>query len=267
MAGNSSPSNWKLQCSDDGILWQTVHIATNQNNWTATPRQFTLSGVAHFPISSIIRGRVLISGTFINIVDLTSQIKIIVQTVGYAPLKNLTVTGQFKAAIPQLTLMVFNKTLDNLSKVFTGYAGLGGRLQINLLSFTQNSNIISEFLGRALVRLVLSGTTPTILTNISAVIPIDVEGYGSLTTLNIIPKIEGGITNTGSLSVNFYYVAGRFIGSNSRFLIGWRTEYHYKYLYKNSCTRCYPSYIAIFHYIFRSGYCSTSGIYYMESIY
>ena len=71
MAGNSSPSNWKLQCSDDGILWQTVHIATNQNNWTTIPRQFTLSGIAHFPISSIIRGRVLVSGTFINVVDLT----------------------------------------------------------------------------------------------------------------------------------------------------------------------------------------------------
>lgn len=224
MAGNASPSNWKLQCSDDGILWQTVHIATNQNNWTATPRQFTLSGITHFPISSIIRGRVLISGTFINIVDLTSQIKIIVKTVGYAPLKNFTVTGQFKAAIPQLTLMAFNKTLDNLSNVFTGYAGLGGRLQIDLSHYTKKDNIISEFLGKTLVRLVLSGSTPTILTNISAVIPVDVEGYGSLTTFDIIPKIEGGITNTGGLSVNFDYVTGHFVGSNSRFLIGWRTE-------------------------------------------
>lgn len=231
MAGNSSPSNWKLQCSDDGVLWQTVHIAINQTSWTAAPRQFNLSGGFHFPISAIIRGRVLISGTFINVIDLTSQIKIVVQTVGYAPLKNLVVTGRFTAAIPQLTLVVFNKTLDNLSKVFTGYAGLGGRLKIDLVLYTQNSKIVSNFLGKTLVRFVLSGTTPTILTNILAVIPIDVEGYVNTITRDIIPQIDGGITNTGGLNGGLTYTTGRFVGSNSRFIIGWRTESIISYVY------------------------------------
>lgn len=217
MSGSTVIGNWRLFCSDDGVLWNTAHIAAEQKNWqSGTPKQYNLSGVSHFPVTGLIRGRVALFGFISSTLFVTGKFKINVASIGFARIEELTITGYFKAVIPTAINATFIKYLEYLVPSISGYASIGGRLSRVLSNYTVKSEDDICFRGRVLISGRLKGANLVLYGNFVAATRMSVTAWLNISLSSSTWSSLGGISSKGHLVSSFDVTVCRFIGSITR---------------------------------------------------
>jgi len=210
-------ANWKLLCSDDGEHWETVHIATGQQNWGQNEvRDYSLGSLqTYLPVQSVLfRGCIAIYGVLSQTLSFSTTIQGVSQITGFMPAKIPDVVGPvFLMSTAVDTEGVFNRYLNNLlvTSAWIGRAGIAGRLNSTLNVGNSNIYPIADFRGRHSVQGSLSGVTPSTVLSVRLRVRIPIYG-GVLATLdNARMSVISDITAYVSFYSTLSKVTGRFL--------------------------------------------------------
>lgn len=224
MSTETALKSWQLQCSEDNMNWQTVHIALEQKNWTTTPRQFQLSGVSHLPISGRLLGYTKLNGAIVRTL-VNCSIRFIggVKVGGFISIKNVTLSSTILAKIPVLVYGAVRGYFLDFSFNMGGRVGTGGRWASVINTYT--NGVLSTtaticFRGRILISGRMAGIVSALITNLKLVTIVSILGNINIQDFNVVTFTGRGKVLTGGIFIRtLQSVVGVFYGSNTRFLV------------------------------------------------
>lgn len=223
MSTETALKSWQLQCSEDNMNWQIVHIALEQKNWTTAPRQFQLSGVSHLPISGRLLGYTKLNGAIVKTL-LNCSIRFIggVKVGGFISIKNVTLTSTILAKIPVLVYGAVQGYILDFSFSMEGRVGTGGRWVSVINTYTNgvlSTTATIYFRGRILISGRMAGIVSTLITNLKLVTIVSILGDINIQDFNVVTFTGRGKVLTGGILIStLQLVSGVFHGSNTRFL-------------------------------------------------